>query len=265
MADWFLNLPVPWMALTVFVATFLIAYGVYLVVTRLAETEWARAFKAVSPGVLPVLGVLFALLVGFIAVEVWNSFDKAKTAVATEASALRAVVLLADNLPEEQRTRIDALINRHIEEVVNKEWPEMAQQRATLSPLATHLIEALHTVFALKPADESQRAAQPEIIRALRTALEARRQRIIISESAVGAVKWMAILFQAFCTLVAIAMVHSDNRRACAITLTLFATGVALSVLLIAAYSRPFTGKISVTPELLKQVIATEAKEDTNR
>jgi len=73
-----------------------------------------------------VLGVLFALLVGFIAVEVWNSFDKAKTAVATEASALRAVVLLADNLPEEQRTRIDALINRHIEEVVNKEWPEMA-------------------------------------------------------------------------------------------------------------------------------------------
>jgi hypothetical protein len=43
--------------------------------TRLAETEWARAFKAVSPGLLPVLGVLFALLVGFIAVEVWNTFE----------------------------------------------------------------------------------------------------------------------------------------------------------------------------------------------
>ena len=85
------------------------------------------------------------------------------------------------------------------------------------------------------------------------------------SEFAVGAVKWAAILFQALCTLVAIAMVHADNRRACAITLTLFATGVALSVLLIAAYSRPFTGEISVTPELLKQVIATEAKGDTSR
>ena len=88
---------------------------------------------------------------------------------------------------------------------------------------------------------------------------------IVISESAVGAVKWAAILFQALCTLVATAMVHSDNRRACAITLTLFATGVALSVLLIAAYSRPFTGKISVTPELLKQVTATEAKGDITR
>jgi hypothetical protein len=49
------------------------------------------------------------------------------------------------------------------------------------------------------------------------------------------------------------------------LTLTLFATGVALSVLLIAAYSRPFTGEISVTPNLLKQVIATEAKGDITR
>ena len=50
------------------------------------------------------------------------------------------------------------------------------------------------------------------------------------------------------CTLVAIAMVHSDNRLACAIAMTLFATGIALSLLLIAAYSRPFTGEISVRP-----------------
>jgi Protein of unknown function (DUF4239) len=264
MADWFLNLPVPWMALIVFAATFLIAGGVYLVVTRLTDTEWATAFKAVSPGLLPVLGVLFALLVGFIAVEVWNTFDKAKTAVATEASALRAVVLLARNFPEEQRTRINALINRHIEVAVQQEWPEMAQQRATLSLFPTHLIEALDNVFALEPIDESQQAVKPEMITALRTALDARRQRIVISESAVGAVKWVAILFQALCALVAIAMVHANNRRACAITLTLFATGVALSVLLIAAYSRPFTGEISVTPELLKQVIATEAKGDTS-
>jgi len=34
-----------------------------------------KAFKAVSPGILPPLGILFALLVGFIAVEVWSNFD----------------------------------------------------------------------------------------------------------------------------------------------------------------------------------------------
>ena len=255
MPGWLLNLPVSWMALIVFVATYLIAGGVYLVVTKLAVTEWARAFKAVSPGMLPPLGILFALLVGFVAVEVWNNFDKAKAAVTTEASALRAVVLLAGAFPAEQSTRIYALVNRHIDESVNKEWPEMAEQRATLATLPTALIEALHVTLGLKPADDSQRAVQLEMVKELHTALDARRQRIVISESALGTVKWVGILLQGLCTLVAIAMVHSDNRLARAITLTLFATGIALSVLLIAAYSRPFT---SVGPELLKQVTASD-------
>jgi hypothetical protein len=113
--------------------------------------------------------------------------------------------------------------------------------------------------MTLKPADDSQRTAQAEMIRALEMALDARRQRIVVSQSTVGAVKWAGILLQGLCTLVAIAMVHSDNRGACAIAMTLFATGIAVSVLLIAAYSRPFTGEISVKPDLLKQVITSGA------
>jgi len=255
MGDWFFNLSVPWMALVIFLATYLIACSVDLVVTRLAVNERAKGFKAVSPGMLPPLGILFALLVGFIAVEVWGNFDKAKAAVTTEASALRAVVLLAGGFPDEQRMSIYALVDRHIDESVNKEWPEMAQQRMTLAALPTALIEALNDTLALKPADDSQRAAQTEMVKELHTALDARRQRIVISESALGTVKWLGLLLQGLCTLVAIALVHSDNRLARALTLTLFATGIAMSVLLIAAYSRPFT---SIGPDLLKQVIASE-------
>src|SRR6187401_2900748 len=135
MGDWFFSLSVAGMALVIFLATYLIACSVDLVVTRLAVNERAKGFKALSPGMLPPLGILFALLVGFIAVEVWNNFDKAKAAVATEASALRAVILLAGIFPEEQKTHIYALIDRHIEEAVNKEWPAMARQQATLSTL----------------------------------------------------------------------------------------------------------------------------------
>ena len=137
----------------------------------------------------------------------------------------------------------------------------MAGDGATASdPLhlaSSALIESLHDTLTLKPADDSQRTAQPEMMKALHTALDARRQRIVISQSAVGTVKWAGILLQGLCTLVAIAMVHSDNRLSCAIAMTLFATGIALSLLLIAAYSRPFTGEISVRPDLLKQVITS--------
>jgi hypothetical protein len=260
MGNWLLNLPLFWMAVVVLAATYLVTAGIYWVVIKLAVGDRARAFKAVSPGMLPPLGILFALLVGFIAVEVWNNFDKAKIAVATEASALRAVVLLSGNFPEEQKKRIYALVDRHIEESINKEWPAMAHRRATLSTLrANAMIEALQDVLALKPVDDSQRTARPEIMKALETAMDARRQRIVVSQSSVGTVKWAGIVLQALCTLIAIAMVHSDNRLACAIAMTLFATGVALSLLLIAAYSQPFTGEISVKPDLLRQIVTSGA------
>jgi len=56
--------------------------------------------------------------------------------------------------------------------------------------------------------------------------------------------------------LLAIAMVHAEDRGASAITLGLFATGIAASVLLIAAHDRPFIGQLSVTPDPLLQIVA---------
>jgi hypothetical protein len=44
------------------------------------------------------------------------------------------------------------------------------------------------------------------MVKAIHTALDARRQRIVVSQSAVGTVKWAGILLQGLRTLVAIAM-----------------------------------------------------------
>jgi hypothetical protein len=41
--------------------------------------------------------------------------------------------------------------------------------------------------------------------------------------------------------------------------MNVYSTAVCVSLLLIAAYSRPFTGEISVKPDLLKQVITNGA------
>lgn len=243
MGDWLLALPLLWMTLVIFAAAYLVAAAVCLVVVGLHDRD--RLFKAFSPEMLSPLGVIFALLVGFVAFQAWNDFDKAKIAVETEAGALRGVAVLDESLPEEQRIHLRTLINRHIDEAVNREWPAMAQHGLTLASPPTALIEALQLTVSL-----SQRMAQREIMAALNRALDARRQRITISQSGVGAVQWAAIMLLGLCMLIAIAMVHSDNRHTCAIAVTLFATGIALSALMIAPYSRPFTGANSVGPEL---------------
>src|SRR5262247_481668 len=81
---------------------------------------------------------------------------------------------------------------------------------------------------------------------ALETAFDARRQRIIISQSQVNLLKWACLFMQAVCALVAIAMVHSDNRLASIIALGIFAAGVATSILLILAHDQQLFKRIFV-------------------
>ena len=60
----------------------------------------------------------------------------------------------------------------------------MAQGTANLRAIPGVLAEALQATLALNPSHEGQKTAQRDIATAFETALDARRQRIIISESA---------------------------------------------------------------------------------
>src|SRR5215472_17810704 len=103
MNDWLHNLPIVWMALLVFGLTALATAAILVVVMVLSVGERARSFKAVSPGLLPPLGILFALCVAFTASQVWSDNDRANSVVDREASALRAVVILAAAFPGRTR------------------------------------------------------------------------------------------------------------------------------------------------------------------
>src|SRR5499427_9571012 len=114
MSDWLHNLPVAWMALLVFGVTYLLAAVIYVVVTVLSVGERARSFKAVSPGLLPPMGILFALFMAFTASQVWSDNEKASSVVDREASALRSVVILAAAFPGESETRLRSLIRSYV-------------------------------------------------------------------------------------------------------------------------------------------------------
>jgi hypothetical protein len=255
MSDWLHNLPVPLMALVVFGFTYFLAAAIYAVVAALATGERAKSFKTISPGMLPVLGIIFGLFVAFTAAQVWSDNERASSAVSREASALRSALVLASCFPGEPEDRLRSLVRAYIEEAASVEWPMMARQTASLKTTPHPLTEALQLVLSLTTGGPGQQTAQREIMTAIETALDARRQRIIISRTEVNFVKWTCLYLQAVCALAAMAMLHCDNRLTSGVAMGLFATGVAASVLLIAAHDRPFTGQISVSPESLLQIM----------
>jgi Protein of unknown function (DUF4239) len=253
--DWIPNLPVVLIALVALVGMGLLTTAIYALVMRLAESERADALKALSPGMLPPMGILFALIVGFLAVGVWGNVDSAEEAISDEASALRSIDILSDELPPDLQLRMQALVRRQIENAVNEEWPAMREQRATLTAVAAPLADALDLMIRFDPQDGGETIAQRELVASIQDAQAARRQRVVLSESSINAVKWVGLVSLAALTLVAIALVHSGNRVTARIAMSLFAVAVSVVITMLAAEDQPFVGQLGLEPDVLEQVL----------
>jgi hypothetical protein len=253
--DWLNDLSTVWLAVVFFAVAYVVAAATLVAVLSLAKGRRAQAFKAVSPGLLPPMGLLFGLLVGFLAAQVWSDSDRAQLAVDREASALRSVDLLASAFPGTPEAQMRALIRRHIEDAVNREWPAMQSGSASLAVVPAALADALRLALRLTPRSEGQTTAQRQIVASLGDALEGRRERVIVSESSVNWVKWAGVIAVAALTMLGIAFVQSDNRLAAVLAMWLFASAAAFALVLIAAQDRPFNGEFGVRPDLLEQVM----------
>jgi len=170
MRDWLHNLPVAWMTLAAFAATYLLAGVIFAVVNLLARGERARVFKSISPGMLPPLGILFGLFVAFTASQVWSDIDRANAAVNREAGALGAIEILATGFPGGPEARMRNLISRYIREAATEEWPAMARRTGTLKITPPALAEALQLTLSLSPQNQGQETAQRQIATALENA-----------------------------------------------------------------------------------------------
>jgi len=251
---WLYGLPLGLLVLVVLGLALGVAAMIWVVICGVSGGGRAQILAAVSPGMLPPLGIVFALVVGFLAAGVWSNASDARLAVNREASALRTADLLVGIFPKKDAVRIRVLMRRQITSEVDSEWPAMAHRRLTLTVIPPLLGGALRLALELRPGSAGQVVAQRELVGALENALDARRQRIVISQSRVNWAKWAGIGMLAVLTLFAIAFVHAGRPATMAIALTVFATAAAAAVILIVSQDRPFGGPFGVKPALLEQV-----------
>ena len=246
----------PVIALVVFSVCYFLTATIFFVVAMLSRRAVARDLKAVVPVTLTPLGVILGLLIVFLASRVWSNLDRAEEYVGQEAGALREAVLLAETLPQEVRASVREAIKRHLHFIETEEWPAMARRQASLQSVAVGLAEALNAVLSFAPTQANQQLAQQRAVVAIEKALEARRNRVRLSQAEIAPIQWAAIGMLAVLILLTIAMIHVESRLAMLITMLIFSTAVAVCLVLLVVYDRPFgDGGFVVRPTVLRDVV----------
>jgi len=248
----------PIIALVVFGLSYLGTALIFVLVTSAAPHGWARDFKLVPAVALTPLAILLAVLLGFLASRVWANFDHAEGYVRQEADALHQTLLMAQALPPNIQTRLRNAISAHVKAVEEEEWPAMArQQQANLARSPGTLTEAIVMLLEFTATRTGEQVAQERAVAALGQALEARRNRIMLSGVLIDWLQWWVVVLLVVLVLVMIAMSHIDNRGVYALSLFFVATALAASLLLLMAYDQPFNGGgFFLRPTLLREIVA---------
>lgn len=242
-------------AMLVFAFCYMLAVLMFAIGALISRFAMAHHVNATTPAMLTPLGVITGLVIAFLAARVWANVDHAHYYIAEEASEIRQAVLLTEAMPADLRAEIRGDIARYLQFVESDDWPSMLQGRANLRKLPEGLPQALKTLLTFVPQQSGQQLALDHAARAIENALQARRDRIVLSQAAIAPAQWAVIFVLDGLLLLTIAMLHVGRHVTTAINLFILSTAVAACVVLLMINDRPFSsGGITVLPTSLREV-----------
>jgi hypothetical protein len=246
--DWIYNNPT-WLWGTILVALFTAAScGGLLVFHRLVHVSVRKAHNDLAGFTIAVIGVLYAVLLAFIAIATWESFSKASDIVENESDFAGGIYLDTQGLPQAKGEKIRDAIARYVSVVIDDEWP--IQRAGKVPNQGWKPLRELNTAIAtIQPQNLGEAVIQAELLRTWNELYQTRSSRLSAVEGHIpGVVWWIIFLGASITTGYTYFFGYENFGMHIAMTATLAAT-LALVVVLIVALDWPFRGEISVNPD----------------
>jgi hypothetical protein len=195
------------------------------------------------------IGVMFALILAFVAVATWQNYNKVDDGVLKEANTLHNVYRNIGAYPEPFRSEMQEFIRRYVQFVIETEWQKQAssQQDENAHRLITKINAA---VLSFTPHDSREMALHQETIRIVSDYRGLRHDRIIGGRPNITPSMWITLIGGTIIYLLFLCFFDIPCFKHHAFMIGMFGAFVALVYCLLIVYNFPFTvpGAISSEP-----------------
>jgi hypothetical protein len=200
-----------------------------------------------------VVGVIYAVLLAFAVIVVWERFTEAEVAVVQEAgAAATAYRLSSGNEPEAVATR--AALGNYLRLAIARDWPQMAVEKDSSD--VTRALDVLYaSALRLAQNESRQPGVVLELLNQLDTITNARRNRLQLAVGIVPGVLWTALTLGGILTVAFTFFFGTENLKAQVMMTGVLTTIVFLGLFVIVTIDHPFTGPVHVGSEPLQHVL----------
>jgi hypothetical protein len=245
---WLLQVPAPILgSLTVIIVVGLSIIGL-IFFRRLVSHTRLESANTVSGQVFSLAGILYAVLVAFVVVVVWEQFDGAEAAMRSEASAIADLLRDSQAFPADVQPQLQHSLTTYAEDVVDDEFPRM-RRGESIEQQSEQLTRVWESYLKVEPTTRTEIAFYDEAIRRLDDLGSSRKERISTSQSEIPGELWVLLIGGGVIVMAFTFMFGTPDLvvHVCAVALT--AALMAFVVYLIFALEHPFVGSLSVKPD----------------
>ncbi len=226
----------------------------YLVAT-FTSLEIRAAHNDRAGFILAVIGVIYAVLLAFIAFGVWERFQQAEERTYDEAGSLATVYRDAGSFPG-ARDELRSTLRAYVRSVIDHEWPQM--RRGARSPISDALLEAVdRDVRALPASSPQQQDVQAQMLTAMDTALMDRQTRLTIDFNGINGILWAVLIVGAYLTVAFTYFFGFDRAIMQQLMIGALSLMIGLVLFLVLSLDFPYRGSIAVEPEAFRSLIET--------
>ncbi len=253
MALFLSGLPLWALALVLLVVPTLLSMWGPVLVRRNVGLERLSTNNEIAGFKFATVGVIYAVLLAFAVIVVWEKFSDAETAVVQEAGASATIFRLIDGTdPESVATR--AAMANYLRLAIDRDWPLMAEGKK--SPDVTKALDSLYSIAVQATEKQSRdRAIYYELFKQLDVFTQARRTRLHLSTGVVPPIVWLVLYGGAILTMSFTFFFGAKNLRAQVMMNGILAVMVFLGLVVMVSIDHPFTGPVKVGDEPLKSVL----------
>jgi hypothetical protein len=241
-------------ALILVVPTTLLSMAGPIIVRRYVKLSRLRTNNEVAGFKFATVGVLYAVLLAFAVVVVWEKFNQADSEVAKEAGAAATIFQLTNGIAAEHGAVIRNAMADYLTAAITKDWPAMEQEKD--SPAVTEALGAVYVAvlrFHAFTADEA--VVIGEVLRQVDRISQARSERLVMADGIVPDIIWMVLFGGAIVTVAFTFFFGAENLRAQVMMTGALALLIFAGLLTISAIDHPFAGTVKVGPQALSNVV----------
>jgi hypothetical protein len=241
------------LALTVVVCVGM-SVGGLLIVRRSVELSTLEAHHEVAGFILAVVGVVYAVLLAFIVIVVWQQADAARTDANREATVLLATYHDANALAGTGHD-VRPAIRAYASQVVDSEWPEMAEHHRESRSTDQALNAIWSQLRAIEPRTHSDEAFYDNAVSNLHVVSELRRTRISESGAELVGVLWAVLIIGGIISIAFTYFFGVHSLAAQILMVGSLAALVGLVLAVIVSLDLPFTGDVAVAPDAMRSAL----------